>query len=319
MYYGKLRRWYNENRGKFWKIVLIVICIIFFIQVANRYYINKSTSPVNTITSNTSNTELGKINNNLTGQVTGTTSLVSGDSIGSRKIEEDSSIVDEFIKYCNEKNIEEAYRLLTDECKELLYPTLEDFERIYYKNIYSSPKTYKLQNWTGNTYRINLSDDALSTGKVSTATLQDYITVKDNKLNINSYIGRVNINKITTNEGIVFNVLYKDTFMDYEKYTIQVKNSSGKTILLDDEKNTESIFIQDENGIASYAFTGEIIYSNLKLSDGQSKTFTFKFTNSYSITRKMNDIVFSRVITDYDNYIENKKDYLNIEKMFIKI
>ena len=107
--------------------------------------------------------------------------------------------------------------------------------------------------------------------------------------------------------------------MDYEQYVIQVKNSSGKTILLDDEKDTKSISIQDTNGISSYVYTGEILFNNLKLNDGQSKTFTFKFTNSYSITRKMNNIVFSRVITDYEKYLENEKDYSDIEKLIINI
>lgn len=325
MGYGKIRRWYNENKGKIWLVVVIAIGIIFFVQVLNNYYNNKNQGNViKTTLSNTTNLE--RINENLSsGKAETSTSAISGIAVSSEKLEQATKIIDIFIGYCNDKKIEEAYSILTDECKEVFYPTINDFKEIYYDDLYSSEKTYKLQNWAGNTYKVTLMEDALSTGMTGAnlGTYQDYITIVNkngiNKININSYIGRTNINKTTTKKDIVFNVMYKDTFMDYETYNIDIKNLSGKTILLDDGESTKSIVIQDDNSISSYVYTGEIMYSDLDLKNGQEKIYEFKFANSYTVTRIMRYIIFERVITDYEQYKENKEIYQQIEKIYVNV
>ena len=46
-----------------------------------------------------------------------------------------------------------------------------------------------------------------------------------------------------------------------------------------------------------------------------------KFNNSYSSTRKMKSIVFSKFISNYDEYskLENKSDYSNWTELKIQI
>lgn len=319
MFYSGISRWYNENREKFWRIVIIALLVVFFIQIANNYYKNKPSNVSNTSSVNQSKENLDKINNNISGRVTGTQSLVSGSSVNSSTIEKASSIIDTFLNYCNKEDIELAYNMLTEECRELMYPTLQDFQRIYHKKIYSTPKTYKLQNWTGNTYKVDLLEDALTTGKTGNniATLQDYITIVDNKININSYIGRTEINKTTTIDKISIDVIYKDTYMDYEIYNLKIKNLSGKKIALDDAQDTKSIYIQDEKDISNYVYSGELNYDNLILENGQVRSLMFKFSNTYSVTRKMKNIVFSRVLKDYNEYIENENK--DTEKLIVNI
>ena len=57
--------------------------------------------------------------------------------------------------------------MLTDKCKELVYPSLKSFKLNYYDNVFKGEKkAYSFENWFGNTYYVKLTSDALSTGKV---------------------------------------------------------------------------------------------------------------------------------------------------------
>ena len=281
MYFRGIRRWYYDNKIKIWTTIFIVIGIIFFVQIANSYYINKSKNDVQVgkQEENAKKKKLEEINNNITGSLTQDRSPISGVSMDKAQLKSDCSLIDEFINDCNSNKTQEAYELLTDECKELFYPTIDDFKNIYYQNLYSTKKTYKLENWIGNTYKVIFMEDALTTGKIGSNEMikQDYFTIVDNRLNINSYIGRKKIDKISKSNEIYFNVIYKDIFMDYEIYNLDIKNLSEKIVFLDDETNTKSIAIQDTNEVKNYLYSGELNYDNLKLAPGQTINLRLKF------------------------------------------
>ncbi len=317
-----LRRWYHENKGKIWIGILVMLAVVFFIQIVNNFNKNKKEESSNksSITQNT-------INNEISGKLEGTTSLISGSNSVNRNLEKHTSTIDTFIKHCNAGQIEDAYKLLTDECKAEVFPSLESFKNKYYNNVFKTYKTYSIQNWLGNTYKLKLTEDALTTGKVSSNSsyLQEYVTVveKDSeyKLNINNYIGRTSINKNTTVNGITVNIESKETFMDYSEYTVRIQNATDKTILLDNGKRTDNIYLLDENNVKEYANTGEIIYSDLKLLPREIKKYTFKFSNSYSNTREMRQLVFKNVIMNYDEYNEalDKNNYDKFTKITVSV
>lgn len=299
-----------------------MLAVVFFIQIVNNFNKNKKEESSNksSITQNT-------INNEISGKLEGTTSLISGSNSVNRNLEKHTSTIDTFIKHCNAGQIEDAYKLLTDECKEEVFPSLESFKNKYYNNVFKTYKTYSIQNWLGNTYKLKLTEDALTTGKVSSNSsyLQEYVTVveKDSeyKLNINNYIGRTAINKSTTVDGITINIESKETFMDYSEYTVRIQNTTDKTILLDNGKRTDNIYLLDENNVKEYANTGEIIYSDLKLLPMEIKKYTFKFSNSYSNTREMRQLVFKNVIMNYDEYNEalDKNNYDKFTKITVSV
>lgn len=304
-----LRRWYYENRDKIWMVILISAFVIFFIKILNNYYQNKELTPSNINTISTKQ----EINNEITGQLDSTSSIIGGGSKEGETLKKHTKIIDAFINNCNNGRIQEAYDILTDECKETVFPTVEVFKNKYYNNVFTSPKTYSLQNWTGNTYKIMIIDDALATGKVSSngTHLQDYMTInsyaENGKLNINNYVGRTTKNKVTKTKELEITFIKKETFMDYEEYMIKVNNLTDRQLVLDNGESTKTIYLQDENSIKQYANTGEINYSSLILRPGESKEYTFKFSNSYSKTRVMEYLVFEKVIIDDDTNIEPVK------------
>ncbi len=317
-------RWYNQNRGKFWIGVLIILAIIFVIQLSNNFFKNDNNDNNN---KNQTSKALNNIKNNITGELEGSTSLVEGSNVSSKDLEQHTAIIDTFIKNCNNGKIEEAYNLLTDECKEEIFPNLESFKNKYYNNVFNTYRTYSIQNWLEDTYKIKLTEDALTTGKLSSSSgyLQEYITVvkkdSDYKLNINNYVGRTNINRTTKVNGIDVEVIKKETYMDYSEYTFKVTNTTGNTILLDNGEKTNTIYLLDQNKLEEYANTGEIVYSNLKILSGASKTYTFKFSNSYSNSREMKSLVFDKVIMNFDEYNEtiDKSSYNNFTRVVVKV
>ena len=320
----RLIRWYNQNREKIWIAILVMFVVIVFIQVINHFYENKESEISETVVSpSTKDT----INNNISGKLEGTGSLVNGYNHVNKNLEKHTLTIDTFIKHCNSGQVEEAYEFLTDECKEELFPNLDSFKNKYYNNIFNTYKTYSIQNWIGNTYKVKLTEDALSTGKISSSHgyLQEHITIVEKnseyKLNINNYIGREEIDKTSTVKGITINIQSKETYMDFSEYTIKIQNTTENTILLDEGKRADNIYLLDENNVKEYASTGEIIYSNLKLLPRETKKYTFKFSNSYSNKRVMRSFVLNKVIMNYDEYNEaiDKNQYNNFEKVTVAL
>ena len=305
----KLIRFYNQNRNQIIKIILIIVFVIGIIQLLN-YLVGKKNNIDNNIQTNVSYA------NNQTSEIVSDKSLVSGQTIASETIKKDSEIIKLFVVLCNQNNIEEAYELLTNECNENMFPTVEDFKRIYCSEIFNSYKTYTLENWTSNTYQVRYTGDILGTGDLNNnETRQDYITVVnkngEKKLNINNYIGRNNLNKTTNYDDIKIVITNVDTYMDYEIYNLSIQNNSNKDILLDTNDNTKSIYLLDSKNMKYYFYNNEVIENKLMVKSDFTNSLQIKFASSYSSSKKIKQLVFSNVILDYEKYkdLDNKEEY----------
>lgn len=240
--------------------------------------------------------------------------VISGGDVSDEQQELNTSIMDTFIKYCNEKQIEKAYNLLTDECKENLFNNnVETFGKNYVEKVYSSYKTYSMQSWIKQTnsitYKIRITQDMLATGNVGN-TIEDYYTiVKQNgmyKLNINSYIGRKTINKEVTQNNINIQVNYKDIYMNYEIYNIKIQNNTEKTILLDSKENEKSVYLTGNNKEIYKAFMYELDDVYLTIKSKLYKTLDIKFNKIYSSSVTEQAITFSDIVTDIENTEKTK-------------
>ena len=295
-------RFFNQNRGTIIKVILIIVFILALIQLLNLYSKTRNSNNKNVISDEKSN--VLSENNELVSDE----SLISGGKISEKVLSQSTGLIEKFINYCIDGNVESAYNLLTDECKEEVFPTIEDFYNIYYSSIFDgSKKNYTIENWYGNIYRVRITNDILSTGNLDEGNAsQDYITVVSDKININSYIERKEINKTTTNSNVDINIVSRDTYMDYEIYTISVTNNSDKKISIDSGNNPKSIYLLDEKDMKYYFYNNEMVSSNFIIPSGYKKTFKIKFANSYSSSRKIRSLVFSNFILNYDEYKEKE-------------
>ena len=314
-------RWYNQNRKSFWITIGIIILIIGVIQLINYFYKVRGEeqlkNPSNQIQNTVSNYNYNHV------EVDDSHSSLTGEKI-SEDQETEIGVIDNFINACNEKNLQGAYDLLTDECKEVMYPTLEDFEQAYYNQVFGNTrKNITVDNWIDNIYKLDINEDFLSTGKYSKEdTIQDYITVEevDNqyKLNINRYVGRKDIGKSKEDKNIRIEIEQTDIYMDYQIYKIKVTNNSENTILLDDGVDIEAMYIEDENGVQYTAYTHEINEGQLLVSPRETKELEIKYYSRYGSEKVIDKVVFSRMILNNETYttFQNKslyRDYANFE------
>lgn len=293
---NKLIRFYNQNRHTVWVVVLCIIAIIAVIQILNRvaYYQNNESQ----------NTNTSKYNNSFNYNY----SVVSGQKLNNNI----SEVIDQFIEYCNDGQVEMAYEMLSDDCKTIVYPEFNNFKEKYYNRVFDTKKTYTMQAWqTANntfTYRVDFTEDMLITGKASDNSILDYYTVVQNnnneyKLNINKFVGVQNINAKTISENIIINIISKRMYMDYEIYDIEVKNNNQKTIMLDDMKNTDSIYVLDKNEQKYYWYNYEFIESDITVKSGMTQNILIKFNKEYKPNNQAVKLVFKNIALN-DKLIE---------------
>lgn len=304
---GNLRRYYYANKTKIWRSILIVAFILVLIRILNYMAGKPSYNIDNTVNYN------NKVNTVVSdSSLTTDKSITSSVNIDETVLKNDITIIDQFLNLCNSKQFEQAYELVSEECKQNLFSTYDVFKRTYCDVVFNNYKTYTTENWSGQTYKVRITEDPLATGNTSSGmAIQEYITIVQNdgesKLNINNYIGRKNIHSTETKNDITIEVVSCDMYLEYEVYNIIVKNNTGKIICLDNGEESFSMYIQDDNGVKYEVSTSEIIYSTLKVLPGSSMKYNIKFTNTYRTNRVMEKIVFNKVILD----INNKSEYNN--------
>lgn len=109
---NKFIRFYNQNRHIVWIIILSIAAFIAIIQILDNFAYKK----------NNANANINAINNN---SINYNYSIITEKEVNANV----SEIIDEFIEKCNNGQVEDAYAMLSDECKIILYPSLEDFTR----------------------------------------------------------------------------------------------------------------------------------------------------------------------------------------------
>ena len=295
---GKLIRFYNQNVRKVWTIVLIIVFALMIISAFNSMYKKRSEDRNKEIQSGE---YIQKYHNE-------SESMVSGGYVPDSVREDFGDLIDSFFSYCKNHEPEKAYGLISNDCKQLLYPTEEVFEEQYYKNKFKADKLYSFQSWTASDtyiYLVKIFDNMLATGSGSSQEyIQDYVSVvKENgeyKLNINSYIGRVSIEKKYSKDGLTIEVLDRYIFMDYGIYSLKIQNNSGSTVLLDSMEETNKTYVVDEDNIKSEAMLYENTKDDLTIIPNTEKEIQIKFSDVYQEKNMIEKMVFEDVRVDLD-------------------
>ena len=178
-------RWYNQNRAKLWFMIFFAIIICFIVFRTINIVLNNTTNKTESsnIVSNIDNSNLNSIT------IASNKSALSGQmkKLNNNEME----IIDNFISFCNAGNVQEAYNLISNECKEEMYQDINRFIEAYYKPVFSFfLKNASVENWNNDTYMVSLNLDALATGSFSEENvIKDY---KENHNSRNASIGTTN-------------------------------------------------------------------------------------------------------------------------------
>lgn len=303
---NKFVRFYNQNRKKILLYIFIVIVAFTIFKALNEYAIQKKEEKIEEEINNSAIKKQG-YNKNY--------SIITGETIKEEKSDELINVIDSFIEYCSNGKTKEAYNLISNGCKNVLYETLEDFEKDYYDRIFSKKRIYTAQLWkikNGKyTYRITFLEDPLLTGKVNQLEIEDYYTLvytKDGyKLNINSFVGIENVRKGAEKEDIKIIVQQKITYMDYEQYIFTVQNNTSKNIKLYSGENTDKVYIKDQNDVKYIAHMYELLDEEIIVYANSSAEIKIKFERNYNPNSKEKEIVFDDIVKNYNDYIKGSK------------
>ena len=257
-----------------------------------------------------------------------TQTVIQGGNISVEQYQKDTNLVNTFLEHCNNKEIEEAYSLLSDECKQESYPTIEMFKTNYYNTIFNRKREFNLQSWLTKSnytvYRIRYTNNMLATGTYDENDVyQDYITLnrKDDteKISIGNFIDAENLNIVTETEEIIANVIKKRQYMTYEEYDIQINNKTYNNVLVSDLYNTEAIKLISRTGTVYGAYTSKIFMKDLLIAPIGSQKITIRFKKNFSSTEGSKEIVISNFIKDYDTYIKDKANYNDVKSITINV
>lgn len=313
-----IRRWLsnflNRNQAKIKDvgIKLIIVAIVVFIATIILSFSNNSNKE------DTTAEEVYKP----------TETIIKGSNISEEQYQTDKTTVDTFLEYCNDGKIEEAYVLLSDECKEYKYSSLEIFKESYYNDIFKTKKQFNLQSWISTskytTYKIRYTNDILATGDYDKSEIyQDYITLtkknENEKISIGSFITSEEMDKTTKKDEIEAKVIKKNIYIEDEEYEIYITNNSNNTVLLDTLESSNNIKLVTDVGNTHKTNVSKLLKSELTIKAGQTKKITIKFKKLVSNSNESKYIEFYKVIKNYENYSENKQNYTDTLDLKINI
>ena len=196
------------------------------------------------------------------------------------------STIDTFVQRCNNKEYESAYNMLSDDCKDAVYPTLSSFQK-YVDNRFKEKRSYSIQNFSNvgkqYIYDVNLMDDLMATGLTNKefyyneekfVFTEDY---KSLKLAISGFVRRNNLNIFAEDENLKVNILYKDVYYDHEIYSVTLTNRSTHPIVIADGTTNNEVVIntgEDERSEKNVGTYGIVLQPN------ENKSYKFQF-NKY--------------------------------------
>lgn len=309
-------RYINQNLGKVIGSILAIAFILFIIHMLNNWVkINNQKKEVNKIYTvndikqvQTLYVEEEQLKNNENNNMQF--------NLNSEKVE----TITKFIDYCNNKEIQKAYDLLTGECKKVLYPTQKEFEENYYNKIFTNKKTYNLVYISSNkniiTYYLTIMDDIMTTGKYEENNVhEELITVVQEditeKLNINNFIKVEEINKTELAENLVLTVNKRYIFADYEKYDIDVFNATEDYLKLDPLEIEKTAYLKDTKDDMFYIYKNKMSDVDLEIYPYTNRNIIVYFNKKYTEGSNIKNINFTSIL--YTEKKEQKSEKVQVQ------
>lgn len=316
---------YNRNRFKIWIIIFIIIFVISIIHVLNNAEKQRSIEEQNEIDNNDISNVTNSDEEEKDYKKESNTLTEEDEEVPDKYKTKFGNVIDKFYTACVKGDMDTAYNLLSDECKNMMYPNQTLFENLYCKEKFNGNKEYSFQSWktSGNKYmyQVKIFDNMLATGKSSKdGYIEDYVTLvpyEDSfKLNVNGYIGTVQMDEKSDDDILTIQVKSRIVYKDYEIYKYEIKNNTQDTVLVDTGKKTNTMYLVDNLENKFLAFSYEKSKSDLTIEPGKTKNIEIKYDRAFDDNTGITKIIFSNIVK-YNEYMENQS--IDGETMEIKI
>lgn len=238
------------------------------------------------------------------------------DTIPKKKISSVNNTIDEYFNYCNSKNYNEAFNMLTEECKYYLYDNNIATFQEYVDNIFTSNKIYNLQNYSNvdniYIYNIKILDDITATGTSEDYEVyQDKLVIHDEnneyKISNQGYIGKKLINRETEEDNMKVKVIKKEISYYKEEYTLEIRNKTDSYIMLSDDLGGNQITLNLGTQKRAALNTSN---ANIVIVPGETKQFILLFDKYYDDGVEPKEINFNnvRLLNNISNESTNESE-----------
>ena len=302
---NKLFRKYNQNRKDILTIIIVIVFTYILLQVVfglirsnNKRKMEQLVEQYNNEQSENKNYQSNTINSTTTDDKQEVTE------------EKSKAVIEEFVMLCNQNKIDESYSMLSDDCKKVLFMTTSVFDKNYVKKIFTEKRIAQIERsmYGTNIYKVTYNNNVLSSGATKSNKIVDYIYVekKNDKytLSLNKFLYIKTIEKNLNDEKVNIKIIEKQTFIDYEIYTIEVNNKTSNEILLANKNNVNNISLTDEKGVIYSSYIDELATEALIVQPNGIKTINIKFNKAYNTKRKLNYMSFNIIM----NYKKDMKE-----------
>ncbi len=294
-----IRKFLNKNMNKIIVWAILIIAVIAVIQVLDHFSgVNKEVEKI--------------IDNQITEEKQEEQSIITGQNISNTQREQ-IQIIEVFFNNINKENFEEAYNILSNECKEELYIDLNTFIKDYVEIVYKGIEiNYNIENWAGSTYKVDILNNSIITG-IEGENIQDYITITtteedEEKININNYIRRIYKGEEEEKDNIKIKIQHVDVYKEYVEYVVKVTNKTNDEIVLAEIGKEAAIYLLDEENIKYYWAMNELSERELLFYPGETRELEIKFYSNYLYNKSIEKIVFNNIFKIID--LEGGADFI---------
>lgn len=248
------------------------------------------------------------------------TSIMDNSEVPTNKQEPIENLIAEYIGYCNNKEYEKAYNMLSNECRSELYPDINNFKQ-YIDTIFDDEKIYSIQNYSNvdktYIYEVSIFDDILATGLTGKDNFEMYVekfVIKNDKgnlsLSIREFVGTQENYQVYADEYIKVEV--KEMLQSYENQTYKVKitNRTENTVVLADKTEKYEIMLElngENRKIQNLPNHGIV------LSAYETKEVDLEFVKFFDESDNARSIIFNavRVLKSYSGLDSKRQEELD--------
>ncbi len=293
----KLRDFWKRNRTK----IIIIVLVWSIIAIIN--YILKNYKPA----------ELPKTTYKPH------TAIMDDSEVPEKLQDPIEELIDKYINYCNDKDYESAYYMLSQSCRDSIYPDINDFKK-YIDKIFDEKKVYYIQNYSNvdniYVYSVCIFEDILASGLTGSEVkyYEEKFTVKNNngnlELAIREYIEENKVQNVYEDDYLkvsIENVVQK---YETQMYTVKITNRCEYPIVLADGTESKEILLgleYENRNIKNLPYKGIVVYP------GESKVYKFEFTKFYDENEVTQSLIFNavRVLRSYSGREELRQSEMD--------
>ena len=239
-------------------------------------------------------------------------------SLGMKK--QINNLIKEYIDYCNNKDYNNAYNMLTTSCKNYVFGDNEENFKSYVNDLFPEPRKYYTQNYSNvdgiYVYILTLTDDIESTGTTGGYyNHSERIAILNEgselKLSVDNFIMSKDLNISKEDDYMKVEVTSKDIGYGRVAYNLKITNKTDGYILISDNTYAREVSLivgnqergaQNLDNVINYVApgtTGEMSFTFTKYLDEE---------NSESAIQ-LNDVRILKTLNTTDSYNDSLKVY----------